>query len=89
VAGPVGGGYPPAFPCKHNPDRAVGRGIECMTQRTTSSVRNVLSEITSGPGTMLILLGVVLFVIPEPITSVLGVLAIIAGVVAWVVGSLV
>jgi hypothetical protein len=60
-----------------------------MTQSTTSSVRNALSGIASGPGTMLILLGVVLFVIPEPITSVLGVLVILAGIIAWAVGSLV
>ena len=88
MAGPVGERRPPAFRCKHNTDRGTARVFRCMTQSTTSSVRNALSGIASGPGAMLILLGVVLFVIPEPITSVLGVLVILAGVAAWAVGTL-
>jgi drug/metabolite transporter (DMT)-like permease len=59
------------------------------TDSATSSIRTALSSITDGgPASWLILAGAVLFVIPEPITSVLGVLVILAGLVVWGVESL-
>lgn len=34
--------------------------------------------------TLLIIIGVILFIIPEPITSVIGIITIILGVATWV-----
>ena len=37
----------------------------------------------AGTAGLLVVLGLVLFVLPEPVTSVLGVLVLLAGVVWW------
>jgi len=59
------------------------------TDTDSSSIRSALSGITDGgPATWLIIAGVLLFVIPEPITSVLGALVLLVGLVVWAVGSL-
>lgn len=39
-----------------------------------------------GLGGLLVLVGVVLFVIPEPATSGIGILLVLAGVLAWLLG---
>jgi|GEM_PF-2976203 len=60
-----------------------------MTRTSKSAIRNALSGITDGgPGTWLILLGVLLFVVPEPITSIIGALVLLVGIAVWAVGSL-
>lgn len=61
------------------------RWIQCMANATSStlgSLRNV------GLPTALIAIGLLLFVIPEPITSVLGALVAIVGVGGWLVSKL-
>lgn len=51
-------------------------------------VRETLStDSDSSLPTYLILAGVLLFVVPEPITSVLGVLVLLVGIVAWLVAA--
>lgn len=58
---------------------------ETNTSRSvTSTVRNSMGDSRAS---WLLIVGVVLFVIPEPITSFLGVLLITLGIVAWLLGS--
>lgn len=50
-----------------------------------SSITRYLTGSSNRAG-LLIVGGVVLFVLPEPMTSVLGALLVLAGIVVWLVG---
>lgn len=55
-----------------------------------SSLTSRLGDVGSDSSiaSTLVLAGAVLFVIPEPVTSVLGAFVLLCGVVAWMAGHL-
>lgn len=52
----------------------------------TDTVTNWLPGGTAT--SLLIVLGVILFVVPEPITSVIGILVLLAGVAIWLFNAI-
>lgn len=52
-----------------------------------NSSSSITDRIGGSRASWIIILGAALFVVPEPITSVLGVLVILVGIVAWLVGT--
>lgn len=57
-----------------------------MSDSTSSSSLQSITNVS--PSTALIGIGLLLFVVPEPITSILGALVVLVGIGAWVLGSL-
>lgn len=60
--------------------------ITTRMSESSSTIRSLVGSIVGGGSLLLALLGAVLFVIPEPITSVLGAVLILIGVGGWLVG---
>lgn len=59
-----------------------------MTDESSDSTGTVTDKLPGGTGTSLLLLvGVLLFVVPEPITSVLGALLLATGIGLWLSGK--
>lgn len=54
---------------------------------TTSSDGGIKGKFSSGKlATLLIVAGVILFIFPEPMTSMAGIVLVLAGVASWALG---
>lgn len=60
-----------------------------VTEKVRSLRQSVTNHTDSTVATYLIVAGVLLFVIPEPITSAIGFVVLLFGLVAWLAGKLV
>lgn len=54
------------------------------TSNTVGAVAETLDSV--GVATLLVAAGVLLFVVPEPLTSILGLLLVLAGAGSWLAG---
>lgn len=72
--------------CATSGPTPVATGAFTMATDTSSSSGGIVDRIRGASlGTKLVVLGALLFVVPEPITSVPGALLVLAGVVVWAV----
>lgn len=54
-----------------------------MTSRSREGDSSAVSSPGGGTAALLILAGVLLFVFPEPVTSAVGVVLVVAGILLW------
>lgn len=54
---------------------------------SNSTVQRASNRLTNSKASWIILAGVVLFFLPEPITSVIGAVVIVVGLLLWLIGK--
>ena len=73
----------PPFARKPNQQVGLAPALGCMTQSKSAGLLGSVDGWTA-----LAAVGLVLFVLPEPITSVIGVLVVLVAAVGWLAGRL-
>lgn len=58
-----------------------------VTDRVQGVRETLSTDSDSSVATYLILAGVVLFVLPEPVTSVVGAVLLVVGVIVWLIAA--